>query len=92
MWSTRSPAAKTPWTFVRVDGGVRRLDDVLGAGFALLVAGPVDPGLRERARALDAVTVRLGPGPGGITDDGTVGAWLRRGRASAVLLRPEDFS
>jgi 3-(3-hydroxy-phenyl)propionate hydroxylase len=65
------------------------LDDVLGAGFALLVAGPVDPGLRERARALGAVTVRLGPGPGEVTDDGAVGAWLRRGRASAVLLRPD---
>jgi 3-(3-hydroxy-phenyl)propionate hydroxylase len=83
------PGTLCPQPSVRVDGGVRRLDDVLGAGFALLVAGPVDPGLRERARALGAVTVRLGSGPGELADDGTLGAWLGRGRASAVLVRPD---
>ena len=39
------------------------------------------------------MTVRLAPsdGDGGVvlTDDGTLGAWLDRGRASAVLLRPD---
>jgi 3-(3-hydroxy-phenyl)propionate hydroxylase len=85
------PGTLCPQPFVRVDGEVRRLDDALGNGFALIVAGPVDPGLRERARALGAVTVRLaGPGSGLVlTDDGTLAAWLRRGRATAVLLRPD---
>ena len=81
-----------PW--VRVDGAPRRLDDVLGAGFALLVAGPVEPALARRARALGAVAVRL-PGAAPdlravtVADDGTLAAWLRRGRATAVLLRPD---
>ena len=81
------PGTLCPQPFVRVDGVARRLDDVLGSGFALLAAGPVDDGLRERARALGARTVRLGPGA--VTDDGTLAAWLSRGRATAVLLRPD---
>jgi 3-(3-hydroxy-phenyl)propionate hydroxylase len=80
------PGTLCPQPFVRVDGAVRRLDDVLGPGFALLVAGPVDDGLRERARALGAVTVQLDRD---VTDDGTLRAWLARGRATAVLLRPD---
>ncbi|MDT7581974.1 MAG: 3-(3-hydroxy-phenyl)propionate hydroxylase, partial [Pseudonocardiales bacterium] len=83
------PGTLCPQPFVRVDGAVRRLDDVLGPGFALLAAGPVDQDLRERARALGAVTVRLSPSEGGVTDDGTLAAWLARGRATAVLLRPD---
>jgi 3-(3-hydroxy-phenyl)propionate hydroxylase len=83
------PGTLCPQPFVRVDGAVRRLDDVLGPGFALLVAGPVDDGLRERARALGATTVQLAQPDADITDDGTLAAWLARGRATAVLLRPD---
>jgi 3-(3-hydroxy-phenyl)propionate hydroxylase len=80
------PGTACPQPDVAVDGAVRRLDDVLGPGFALLAAGPVDPALRRRAAALDARTVRLGHD---VTDGGTLAAWLRRGRATAVLLRPD---
>jgi 3-(3-hydroxy-phenyl)propionate hydroxylase len=89
------PGTQCPQPFVRVDGRSRRLDDVLGSGFALLVAGPVDPGLRTRAHSLGARVVRLAtadPRPAEgvvVADDGTLGAWLRRGRAGAVLLRPD---
>jgi 3-(3-hydroxy-phenyl)propionate hydroxylase len=92
------PGTLCPQPTVQVGGRSRLLDDVLGPGFALLVAGPVDPGLRERARALGASTVRVAtpqPGPGPVPgevlvlDDGTLDAWLRGGRASAVLLRPD---
>lgn len=80
------PGTSCPQPTVRVGGVVRRLDDVLGPGFALLVAGPVDPGLQERADAVGARTARLGTEA---IDDGTLGEWLRRGRATAVLLRPD---
>jgi 3-(3-hydroxy-phenyl)propionate hydroxylase len=87
------PGTLCPQPLVRVDGRVRRLDDVLGPGWALLAAGAVDPGLRERARALGAVTVRpAGSGTGAgtvVADDGALAAWLDRGRATAVLLRPD---
>lgn len=85
-WVDRRPAlagTPCPQPDVRVDGVVRRLDDVLGPGFALLAAGPVDPALQERARALDARVVHLRPTEGPVT------AWLRAGRATAVLLRPD---
>ena len=80
------PGTTCPQPDVAVDGAVQRLDDVLGPGFALLAAGPVDPALRRRAAALDARTVWLGHD---VTDGGTLAAWLRRGRATAVLLRPD---
>lgn len=88
------PGTLCPQPSVQVDGAARRLDDVLGSGFALLVGGPVDAGLGERARALGAVTVRLAPsgaatGDVVVSDDGTLRAWLQRGRATAALLRPD---
>ena len=79
---TRCPQ---PWVH---DGDVkRRLDDVLGPGFALLRSGPVAGDVLTRARVLGAREVRIGRP--GITDDGTLERWLRSGRASAVLLRPD---
>ncbi len=96
------PGTLCPQPFVQVDGVDARLDDVLGGGFALLFTGPGDAGLRARARALGARTARLvgasdsEPGPVDaqdadvvVADDGTLHAWLRRGRATAVLLRPD---
>ncbi len=95
-WHRRDLAGThCPQPLVRSDRATVRLDDVLGPGYALLCAGPVDPALRARARALGARTVRLDHGVGDadadvvITDDGTLAGWLRRGRAQAVLLRPD---
>jgi 3-(3-hydroxy-phenyl)propionate hydroxylase len=81
-----------PQPVVGVHGRRVRLDDVLGDGYALLSAGPVAEALHARARALKARTVRLTPGPADVTasdDEGRLGAWLRRGGVSAVLLRPD---
>ncbi|QJY48203.1 bifunctional 3-(3-hydroxy-phenyl)propionate/3-hydroxycinnamic acid hydroxylase [Pseudonocardia broussonetiae] len=79
--SRRSPLPGTVCPQPVVEAGGRRvlLDEVLGDGFALVSAGPVDAGLRRRADALDAVEVRV---------DALAG-WLRAGRASAALLRPD---
>lgn len=81
-----------PQPVVRVDGRAMLLDDVLGPGYALLRAGPVDPRLAGRAQVLGARRLRLGSGAGdevSLLDDGTLRAWLDAGRASAVLLRPD---
>lgn len=85
------PGTVCPQPLVRLDGRSVLLDDVLGPGFALLRAGPVDDGLRGRARALGARTVDLAPSGTDrvISDDGTLRAWMHRGRATAVLLRPD---
>ncbi|MFJ1973814.1 bifunctional 3-(3-hydroxy-phenyl)propionate/3-hydroxycinnamic acid hydroxylase [Streptomyces sp. NPDC087903] len=72
-----------PW--VTVDDRRARLDDVLGDSFAVVTAVQPTPSLRAVAAAIGApivVTDTLG-------DDGTLAAWLRAGRADAVLLRPD---
>ena len=74
-----------PQPLVRHGGRVQPLDDVLGPGFVLLHTGPVDPDLLARAHHLRAHRIDLD----GTLDDGTLRAWLRRGRARAVLLRPD---
>lgn len=69
-----------PQPSVLVDGGPVRLDDVLGDGWCVLHRGAVpDPGVRH----LDADAL--------VASDGTtpLADWLRRGRARAVLLRPD---
>jgi 3-(3-hydroxy-phenyl)propionate hydroxylase len=60
----------------------RRLDDAIGTGFALIAAG--DPGTAEREllRRRGVVVVTAEPG-------GPLDAWLRRGRATAALVRPD---
>jgi 3-(3-hydroxy-phenyl)propionate hydroxylase len=86
-----------PQPFVRSGGAVVRLDDVLGTGYSVLCHGPVPADLRSRAHAVGARTVRLGrrnprgPDDADITieEDPTLAGWLRRGRADAVLLRPD---
>jgi 3-(3-hydroxy-phenyl)propionate hydroxylase len=74
-----------PQPLVRHGGRVQPLDDVLGRGFVLLHTGPIDPDLLARARHLQAHRIDLDD----TLDDGTLRAWLRRGRARAVLLRPD---
>ncbi|MFF7470219.1 bifunctional 3-(3-hydroxy-phenyl)propionate/3-hydroxycinnamic acid hydroxylase [Streptomyces sp. NPDC008092] len=75
-----------PW--VR-DGGRRgrrvRLDEVLGDGFTVLTAAAPAPSPTALAHGLGARAVPVT----GLHDDGTLAAWLRAGRADAVLLRPD---
>ena len=79
-----------PQPTVVVDGRPVRLDDLLGDGYALLCTGPVPAALRERAAASGARTVRVG-GAAALRDEGTLTDWLRAGRATAALLRPDRF-
>ncbi|MEU9880394.1 bifunctional 3-(3-hydroxy-phenyl)propionate/3-hydroxycinnamic acid hydroxylase [Streptomyces phaeochromogenes] len=72
-----------PW--VTVDGRRVRLDELLGDSFAVLTAAPPSPSLRAVADGLGARTVPVA----GLGDDGRLSAWLRAGRADAVLLRPD---
>ncbi|MFJ8098071.1 bifunctional 3-(3-hydroxy-phenyl)propionate/3-hydroxycinnamic acid hydroxylase MhpA [Streptomyces griseofuscus] len=72
-----------PW--VRHDGRRVRLDDVLGDSFAVLTAVPPTARMTAVATALDALTIHVDD----LGDDGTLAAWLVRGRADAVLLRPD---
>ncbi|MER7834341.1 bifunctional 3-(3-hydroxy-phenyl)propionate/3-hydroxycinnamic acid hydroxylase [Streptomyces sp. NPDC096040] len=81
-----------PW--VMVDGWRVRLDEALGDSFAVLTAVPPTPSLRALADALGARVLHLTgesarPGDTAVADDGTLAAWLRAGRADAVLLRPD---
>ncbi|MFD0516251.1 bifunctional 3-(3-hydroxy-phenyl)propionate/3-hydroxycinnamic acid hydroxylase [Streptomyces aureus] len=72
-----------PW--VRHDGRRVRLDDVLGDSFAVLTAVPPTAQMTAVATALGAPTVHIDH----LSDDGTLANWLARGRADAVLLRPD---
>ncbi|MFD3313183.1 bifunctional 3-(3-hydroxy-phenyl)propionate/3-hydroxycinnamic acid hydroxylase [Streptomyces sp. NPDC058694] len=72
-----------PW--VTVDGRRVPLDELLGDSFAVLTAAPPSPSLRAVADGLGARTFPVG----GLGDDGRLAAWLREGRADAVLLRPD---
>jgi 3-(3-hydroxy-phenyl)propionate hydroxylase len=60
----------------------RRLDDELGIGFTVVVGRPPSPLERTRVERC-GVAVRVAE-PGG-----ELAAWLRRGRAHAVLVRPD---
>ncbi|MQY38728.1 3-(3-hydroxy-phenyl)propionate/3-hydroxycinnamic acid hydroxylase [Streptomyces sp. RB17] len=72
-----------PW--VLHGGGRVRLDDVLGDSFAVVTAVPPTAQMKAVATALGAPTIHVGD----LGDDGTLAAWLARGRADAVLLRPD---
>ena len=82
----RHDLAGTPCPQPRLRPDGRLLDDVLGDGWRLIVAGPVDPRLAALAGRVGARSVRLGVD---VTDDGQLAAWLAGGRASAALLRPD---
>ena len=61
----------------------RRLDDVLGNGFALITtARPTARAARGTRRARR----RLSISP---SRDGELADWLRRGRATAAIVRPD---
>lgn len=72
-----------PW--VSVDGRRTRLDEVLGDSFTVLTAGDPGPSLTALARGLGIRAIPVTE----LGDDGTLTAWMRAGRADAVLLRPD---
>jgi 3-(3-hydroxy-phenyl)propionate hydroxylase len=72
-----------PW--VSVAGRRARLDEVLGDSFAVLTAADPWPSLSALAHALGVRAISVADAG----DDGTLAAWLRSGRADAVLLRPD---
>ncbi|MGY5047093.1 bifunctional 3-(3-hydroxy-phenyl)propionate/3-hydroxycinnamic acid hydroxylase MhpA [Streptomyces sp. 900105755] len=72
-----------PW--VRYGGTRERLDDILGHSFALLTGVPPTAHMTGVAAALGAAVIHVDD----LDDDGTLAAWLARGRADAVLLRPD---
>ncbi|WP_200300983.1 bifunctional 3-(3-hydroxy-phenyl)propionate/3-hydroxycinnamic acid hydroxylase MhpA [Streptomyces adelaidensis] len=72
-----------PWA--RADGRRTRLDELLGDSFTVLTAGEPWPSLTALAQGLGVRAVPVTD----LGDDGTLAAWLRAGRADAVLLRPD---
>ncbi|MEU6356142.1 3-(3-hydroxyphenyl)propionate hydroxylase, partial [Streptomyces sp. NPDC047072] len=72
-----------PW--VSPGGRRTRLDEALGDSFAVLTATAPGPSLTALAHGLGVRVVPVTE----LGDDGTLAAWLRAGRADAVLLRPD---
>ncbi|MGW2572119.1 bifunctional 3-(3-hydroxy-phenyl)propionate/3-hydroxycinnamic acid hydroxylase MhpA [Streptomyces sp. NPDC001537] len=72
-----------PW--VSVGGRRTRLDEALGDSFAVLTASEPGPSLTALAHGLGVHAVPVDE----LGDDGILAAWLRTGRADAVLLRPD---
>jgi 3-(3-hydroxy-phenyl)propionate hydroxylase len=62
----------------------RLLDDVLGDGWAVISTGPLVDPLASAASSLAAAVLRLDRTP-----SPALSAWLRRHRASAVVVRPD---
>jgi 2-polyprenyl-6-methoxyphenol hydroxylase-like FAD-dependent oxidoreductase len=60
----------------------QRLDDVLGIGFALVTTGRPEPAAEASLRRHRVVVLVAEPGS-------TLERWLRRGRATAALVRPD---
>lgn len=59
-----------------------RLDDVMGAGFAMVTSTPPGADLAASLRQRGVVVVVAQPG-------GVLATWLRRGRATAAIVRPD---
>ncbi|MGW2954416.1 bifunctional 3-(3-hydroxy-phenyl)propionate/3-hydroxycinnamic acid hydroxylase MhpA [Streptomyces eurythermus] len=72
-----------PW--VTAEGRRMRLDEVLGDSFSVLTAADPWPSLSALAHGLGVRAVPVTD----LGDDGALAAWLRAGRADAVLLRPD---
>ncbi|MFE9024045.1 bifunctional 3-(3-hydroxy-phenyl)propionate/3-hydroxycinnamic acid hydroxylase [Streptomyces sp. NPDC007808] len=72
-----------PWG--NVDGRRNRLDELLGDSFTVLTATEPGPSLTALAHSLGIRALCVTD----LGDDGTLAAWLRAGRADAVLLRPD---
>ncbi|MFE3638720.1 bifunctional 3-(3-hydroxy-phenyl)propionate/3-hydroxycinnamic acid hydroxylase [Streptomyces sp. NPDC059168] len=74
-----------PQPRVLYHGRRERLDDILGDSFAVLTAVPPTARMTGVATALGASVIHVDD----LDDDGALAAWLARGRADAVLLRPD---
>ncbi|MGW0191553.1 bifunctional 3-(3-hydroxy-phenyl)propionate/3-hydroxycinnamic acid hydroxylase MhpA [Streptomyces sp. NPDC003362] len=72
-----------PW--VSADGRRTRLDELLGDSFTILTVTEPGPSLTALAHGLGVRAIPVTD----LNDDGTLAAWLRAGRADAVLLRPD---
>ncbi|MGW5625303.1 bifunctional 3-(3-hydroxy-phenyl)propionate/3-hydroxycinnamic acid hydroxylase MhpA [Streptomyces olivaceus] len=85
--TTRRGLAGThcPQPWLSVDGRRTRLDEVLGDSFTILTADHPGPSLTALARGLGIPAIPVTE----LADDGTLIAWMRAGRADAVLLRPD---
>ncbi len=59
-----------------------RLDNAAGPGFALVTRFPLEANAESRLRRRNVAIIPAEPG-------GQLDAWLRRGRASAALIRPD---
>jgi 3-(3-hydroxy-phenyl)propionate hydroxylase len=70
-----------PWVAIGA-GGTVRLDDLLGGEWSVLHTGAPPAGAQARA-ALGIPTIRI--------SDPTLTRWLRRKKASAVVVRPDGF-
>ncbi|MFC5679127.1 bifunctional 3-(3-hydroxy-phenyl)propionate/3-hydroxycinnamic acid hydroxylase [Aeromicrobium endophyticum] len=92
--STTPPLAGSPWIDATrgdrlaghlcpnpvIDG--RRLDDVVGTGWALITTRAVAPSAESTLDALDCAVVETAAGD-------ELATWLGRGRATAALVRPD---
>lgn len=74
-----------PQLWVTADGRRIRLDEHLGDSFTVLTAVTPWPALHALAHGLGARAIPVTD----LGDEGTLAAWLRAGRADAVLLRPD---
>ncbi|GGR95341.1 3-(3-hydroxyphenyl)propionate hydroxylase [Streptomyces humidus] len=72
-----------PW--VTADGRRTRFDELLGDSFAFLTAAEPWPSLDALGQGLGVRVIPVTE----LGDDGALAAWLRAGRADAVLLRPD---
>jgi 3-(3-hydroxy-phenyl)propionate hydroxylase len=91
-----TPARAADPAVTHPEQGVRRLDDVLGPGFAVLTHGPPAPDLTALAARLGAPVIRVAdPGaatPGaGVTliDSAALRDWFAGRGIGVVLLRPD---
>ena len=74
---------------VRIGAREGRIDDVVGAGFTLVVDGSLPDADRATASELGVATVELGAGA---TDlDGALTAWLRGSGVAAAISRPDGY-
>ncbi len=81
---------------VRFEGREGLFDDVVGAGWQLLVCGAVVPFVlddeaREVLRQIGAVVADFGPAGDTQDLDGIYGAWFERLGVEAVLVRPDLY-
>lgn len=78
-----------PW--LQTPQGPRRMDEVIGRGWRVVLAPDADAALRDAASAVaDARCVALGT-DGFIETDGIAAAWLQRHGAQAAIVRPDHY-